>query len=193
MLNIPLRPEGFETIRKEVVQSTGIDSKWDKVYERSHTFVDSVTLHNTSSQTLYISTKENPSESDYDDLSAFSYINIEANIGALYTKRTVDPPVGQPKPVMVLLVTYYTPKQMEEFFELQSKTILSILGQISSPAAVAASKIQSAPVKVLTLTPSTGGDSNSSNVETKTPTFPKPSGFFGSLFEVIDKVLGGGG
>ena len=106
---IPVRPEGIYQDRHTLSEPT-TNNRWELVYSRTYPFVDSVTLHNESSQTLRWSSKKNPSMGKYDTLASKSYITFLANPLEIWCKRTSD--VGS-DPTMVVDSLYWTEEQIE--------------------------------------------------------------------------------
>lgn len=89
MYEIPLRPTGFDP-NLYTLEEVSTTTKWEKIYERSQPFIESVTIYNDSTQKVLIAPFENPGKGKYLPVPAKSIITLEFDPPVIYAKRTED-------------------------------------------------------------------------------------------------------
>jgi len=193
MFNIPVRPDGIDIRRPSLKQDAGIEGKWDRIYEKTFSVVDSITIHNDTTQTIWIAMKENPNAFEYDPLAPKSYMNIEANPKVIYAKRTTNPPAGTSSPAISTITTYFTEEQIAEIMAFWSKSMLSVFGVFNPTAAQAASTIKSKVTETQSIIMSPSDQEGAADInEAIEDTLPKPKVKFWNPFSVLDSLFGGG-
>lgn len=144
-MSLPVKPSGVEIYAYELKTPTTL-SAYDKVYERSRDFVDSITIHNRSTQELRIAFKKVPSGINYDTIAPRSYYNLDGNPKHIYMKKTVDTAMN---PVVVIKIWYWTDEDLNKMRDFIASAIQRALETTKSLA-------QSA-IKTLKMTVPGGG------------------------------------
>jgi hypothetical protein len=110
IVSIPARPDG-----KKIIDMLISDDKWNRVYQRSVPNVDSIDIHNEGTQTIRISSEQNPAGTNYDTLNAGQFHSEDIDPKEIYIQRTSN--VSNPN--VKIIIRYFTDEQLKKLAALE--------------------------------------------------------------------------
>jgi hypothetical protein len=108
----PSRPDGKETLTYDLR-----DDNWTLIYTRSHDFVDSIEVHNLSSQAIYKSPTKNPSGENFETIAPGQSQDEDLDPVEIYAQRSSN--VSNPK--VKVTVRWFTDKQIARLKQMATK------------------------------------------------------------------------